>query len=286
MIKTEHLKKNYKNFTLDCSLEIRSGFITGQIGQNGAGKSTTFKAMLGLITPDGGSISIFGKDISEITPLDKQDIGVVLSDSGFSGYLTIDDIIPVLESLYRNFDRAFFINQVEHFKLPRDKKIKEFSTGMKAKLKVLAAISHNAKLLILDEPTAGLDVVARFEILEMLRDFMGKDENRSILISSHISGDLESLCDDIYMIHDEKIIMHEDTDVLLSDYALIKIDPEQYAALDKQYILRVKEEKYGNSCLTNQRQFYIDNYPKAVIEKSNIDEIITMMIMGSEYDHL
>lgn len=286
MIKTEHLKKNYKNFTLDCSLEIRSGFITGQIGQNGAGKSTTFKAILGLITPDGGSISIFGKDISEITPLDKQDIGVVLSDSGFSGYLTIDDIIPVLESLYRNFDRAFFINQVEHFKLPRDKKIKEFSTGMKAKLKVLAAISHNAKLLILDEPTAGLDVVARFEILEMLRDFMGKDENRSILISSHISGDLESLCDNIYMIHDEKIIMHEDTDVLLSDYALIKIDPEQYAALDKQYILRVKEEKYGNSCLTNQRQFYIDNYPKAVIEKSNIDEIITMMIMGSEYDHL
>ena len=286
MIKTEHLKKNYKNFTLDCSLEIRSGFITGQIGQNGAGKSTTFKAILGLITPDGGSISIFGKDISEITPLDKQDIGVVLSDSGFSGYLTIDDIIPVLESLYRNFDRAFFINQVEHFKLPRDKKIKEFSTGMKAKLKVLAAISHNAKLLILDEPTAGLDVVARFEILEMLRDFMGKDENRSILISSHISGDLESLCDDIYMIHDGKIIMHEYTDVLLSDYALIKIDPEQYAALDKQYILRVKEEKYGNSCLTNQRQFYIDNYPKAVIEKSNIDEIITMMIMGSEYDHL
>ncbi len=286
MIKTEHLKKNYKNFTLDCSLEIRSGFITGQIGQNGAGKSTTFKAILGLITPDGGSISIFGKDISEITPLDKQDIGVVLSDSGFSGYLTIDDIIPVLESLYRNFDRAFFINQVEHFKLPRDKKIKEFSTGMKAKLKVLAAISHNAKLLILDEPTAGLDVVARFEILEMLRDFMGKDENRSILISSHISGDLESLCDDIYMIHDGKIIMHEDTDVLLSDYALIKIDPEQYAALDKQYILRVKEEKYGNSCLTNQRQFYIDNYPKAVIEKSNIDEIITMMIMESEYDHL
>lgn len=286
MIKTEHLKKNYKNFTLDCSLEIRSGFITGLIGQNGAGKSTTFKAILGLITPDGGSISIFGKDISEITPLDKQDIGVVLSDSGFSGYLTIDDIIPVLESLYRNFDRAFFINQVEHFKLPRDKKIKEFSTGMKAKLKVLAAISHNAKLLILDEPTAGLDVVARFEILEMLRDFMGKDENRSILISSHISGDLESLCDDIYMIHDGKIIMHEDTDVLLSDYALIKIDPEQYAALDKQYILRVKEEKYGNSCLTNQRQFYIDNYPKAVIEKSNIDEIITMMIMGSEYDHL
>lgn len=282
MIKTEHLKKNYKNFTLDCSLEIRSGCITGLIGQNGAGKSTTFKAILGLISPDGGSIRVFGKDISEITPEDKQDIGVVLSDSGFSGYLTIDDIIPVLESLYNNFDKAFFMSQADSFNLPRDKKIKEFSTGMKAKLKVLAAISHNAKLLILDEPTAGLDVVARSEILEMLRDYMEKDENRSILISSHISGDLETLCDDIYMIHDGKIIMHEDTDVLLSDYALIKVDSQQYAALDKQYILRVKEEKYGYSCLTNQKQFYIENYPKIAIEKGNIDEIITMMVRGTE----
>jgi len=282
MIKTEHLKKNYKNFTLDCSLEIRSGCITGLIGQNGAGKSTTFKAILGLISTDGGSIRIFGKDISEITPEDKQDIGVVLSDSGFSGYLTIDDIIPVLESLYKNFDKAFFMAQADSFNLPRNKKIKEFSTGMKAKLKVLAAISHNAKLLILDEPTAGLDVVARSEILEMLRDFMEKDENRSILISSHISGDLETLCDDVYMIHDGRIIMHEDTDVLLSDYALIKVDSQQYAALDKQYILRVKEEKYGYSCLTNQKQFYIENYPKIAIEKGNIDEIITMMVRGNK----
>lgn len=282
MIKTEHLKKNYKNFTLDCSLEIRSGCITGLIGQNGAGKSTTFKAILGLISTDGGSIRIFGKDISEITPEDKQDIGVVLSDSGFSGYLTIDDIIPVLESLYKNFDKAFFMAQADSFNLPRNKKIKEFSTGMKAKLKVLAAISHNAKLLILDEPTAGLDVVARSEILEMLRDFMEKDENRSILISSHISGDLETLCDDVYMIHDGRIIMHEDTDVLLSDYALIKVDSQQYNVLDKQYILRVKEEKYGYSCLTNQKQFYIENYPKIAIEKGNIDEIITMMVRGNK----
>lgn len=282
MIKTEHLKKNYKNFTLDCPLEIRSGCITGLIGQNGAGKSTTFKAILGLISTDGGSIRIFGKDISEITPEDKQDIGVVLSDSGFSGYLTIDDIIPVLESLYKNFDKAFFMAQADSFNLPRNKKIKEFSTGMKAKLKVLAAISHNAKLLILDEPTAGLDVVARSEILEMLRDFMEKDENRSILISSHISGDLETLCDDVYMIHDGRIIMHEDTDVLLSDYALIKVDSQQYAALDKQYILRIKEEKYGYSCLTNQKQFYIENYPKIAIEKGNIDEIITMMVRGNK----
>ena len=174
------------------------------------------------------------------------------------------------------------MNLVQRFQLPLDKMIKDFSTGMKAKLKVLIAISHNAKLLILDEPTAGLDIVARDELLDMLREFMEKDEGRSILMSSHISSDLESLCDNIYMIHDGKIIFHEDTDVLLSDYALLKVDEKQYNELDKQFILRFKKEAYGYSCLTNQKQYYIENYPKIAIEKGTIDEVITMMIRGNE----
>ena len=163
-----------------------------------------------------------------------------------------------------------------------NKKIKEFSTGMKAKLKVLAAISHKARLLILDEPTVGLDVVARDELLEGLRDFMEEEEGRSILISSHISSDLETLCDDLYMIHEGKIILHEDTDVLLSDYALLKVNESQYAALDKQHILRQKKESFGYCCLTNQRQYYLENYPKIAIEKGTVDEVITMMIRGAE----
>lgn len=179
-------------------------------------------------------------------------------------------------------EKSLFIEQVQKFQLPMNKQIKEFSTGMKAKLKVLVAISHNAKLLILDEPTAGLDVIARDELLEMLREFLEKDEERSILISSHISSDLESLCDDLYMIHDGKIILHEDTDVLLSDYALLKVDAEQYSKLDKQFILRSKKETYGYSCLTNQKQYYMENYPKIAIEKGTIDEVITMMIRGTE----
>ncbi len=280
MLKMEHVRKNYKNFSLDCSLEIRPGCITGLIGQNGAGKSTTFKSILGLITMDGGSIQIFGKDIQDFNVRDKQDFGVVLSDSGLSGYLTIDDVIPVLDALYDKFDKSFFEEQVEQFQLPRNKKIKEFSTGMKAKLKVLVAISHNARLLILDEPTAGLDVVARDEILEMLREFMEKDEERSILISSHISSDLETLCDELYMIHDGKIILHEDTDLLLSDYAVLKVDAEQYRELDKSYILRFKEKSYGYECLTNQKQYYLENYPQIAIEKGTIDEVIAMMIRG------
>lgn len=282
MLKIEHLKKHYKNFSLDCSLNVMPGCVTGLIGQNGAGKSTTFKAVLGLISFDGGTVTVLGKDLKDFKAEDKENLGVALSDSGFSGYLTIKDIIPVLKNLYSNFDYSFFSEQVNRFQLPLDKKIKDFSTGMKAKLKVLVAVSHNAKLLILDEPTAGLDVVARDELLELLREFMEKDEERSILISSHISGDLESLCDDIYMIHDGKIILHEDTDVLLSDYALLKVDDEQYEKLDKQYILRTKREAYGYSCLTNQKQFYMDNYPKIAIEKGTIDGVITMMIRGRE----
>lgn len=282
MLKIEHLKKHYDNFPLDCSLELMSGCVTGLIGQNGAGKSTTFKAILGLISTDGGNITILGKDRKDFTAKDKEELGVVLSDSGFSGYLKIKDIIPILQNMYSKFDKSLFIEQVQKFQLPMNKQIKEFSTGMKAKLKVLVAISHNAKLLILDEPTAGLDVIARDELLEMLREFLEKDEERSILISSHISSDLESLCDDLYMIHDGKIILHEDTDVLLSDYALLKVDAEQYSKLDKQFILRSKKETYGYSCLTNQKQYYMENYPKIAIEKGTIDEVITMMIRGTE----
>lgn len=282
MLKIEHLKKHYDNFSLDCSLEVRPGCVTGLIGQNGAGKSTSFKAVLGLISSDSGSITILGKDLREFTPKDREDLGVVLSDSGFSGYLTVKDIIPVLKNLYENFDASFFAEQMRRFRLPPDKKIKDFSTGMKAKLKILVAVSHHAKLLILDEPTAGLDVIARDELLELLREFMEQDEEHSILISSHISSDLESLCDDIYMIHDGSMVLHEDTDVLLSDYALLKVDEEQFAKLDRQFVLRSKKESYGYSCLTNQKQYYMENYPKIVIERGTIDEVITMMIRGQK----
>lgn len=133
----------------------------------------------------------------------------------------------------------------------------------------------------MDEPTAGLDVIARDELLDLLRSFMEQDEERSILISSHISSDLESLCDDLYMIHDGKIVLHEDTDVLLSDYALLKVNAEQYETLEKQYILKVKKESFGYCCLTDQKQFYLDNYPQIVIENGTIDNVITMMIRGA-----
>lgn len=280
MLKIEHSRKNYTNFSLDCSLTVMPGCITGLIGQNGAGKSTTFKAVLGLIATDGGKVTLLGKDIRNFTAADKQNLGVVLSDSGFSGYLTISDIVPVLDSLYEHFDKTFFMEQVQKANLPLRKQIREFSTGMRAKLKVLVAISHNARFLILDEPTAGLDVIARDELLDLLREYMEADLERSVLISSHISSDLEGLCDDIYMIHEGRIVLHEETDVLLSDYALLKVNDEQYSRMDKQYILRDKKETYGHSCLTDQKTFYMENYPDIAIENGSIDEVISMMIRG------
>lgn len=237
MLKISHLQKHYRGFSLDCSMEVQPGMITGLIGRNGSGKSTTFKALLGLIHPDGGDRGLWEK-AEELKPEDKQKLGVVFADSGFSMYLTAAGVANIMKSIYPDFDREKFLQQCRRFNLPTDKKIKEFSTGMKAKFKVLAALSHKAELLILDEPTVGLDVIARDEVLNMLREYMEENESSSILISSHISSDLESLCDDFYMIHAGKIILHEDTDVLLSDYAVLKVAEEEYENWISNTLLR------------------------------------------------
>lgn len=279
MLKLEHVRKQYKEFQLDCSMEVKAGCVTGLIGKNGAGKTTAFKAILGLIHTDEGEVTLFGKPLKEIGAKDKEEIGVVLSDSGFSGYMKVKDYIPVLEEMYAKFDKEAFLNGCEKLHIPLDKKIKEFSTGMKRKLLLITALSHDAKLLILDEPTAGLDVIARDEILDILREYM-EQEGRAILISSHISSDLENFCDDIYMIDDGKIVLHEETDVLVSEYAILKVTEEQYQKLDKAYILRKRKEGFGYSLLTDQKQFYQENYPDIVIEKGGIDEVIMMMIRG------
>lgn len=150
MVKLDHAKKNYSGFSLDCSLETNPGIITGLIGKNGSGKSTTFKAMLGLIALDGGAVDVFGKPVSELDSKDKQRIGVAFADSGFSNYLTMKDIWAILKSTYVDFDEKFFQDKCRQFEIPMKKKLQEFSTGMKARVKVLTALCHNADLLILD----------------------------------------------------------------------------------------------------------------------------------------
>lgn len=280
MVSVWNLTKNYGDFSLNVTMDIPEGRITGLVGKNGAGKSTAIKAILGLICPDGGSVKVFGKNALELTPEDKKQIGVALSDSGFSNYLTLRDIAKILDKMYDNFDKKTFLETCIRYGLPENKLIQKFSTGMKAKLRVLVALSHDAKLLIMDEPTAGMDVEARNEILDIIREYLTEKEDRSVLITSHIATDLEGLCDDIYLIHQGKILLHEDTDVILSEYAVLKVEESEFQKLDQKYILSCKQEAFGYCCLTDQKQYYVENYPGMVIESCGIDDLILIMTGG------
>lgn len=281
MLYFHDVRKRYGDFELQCSMQVESGCITGLIGPNGAGKSTAFKAALGLIHTDGGEIRILNSRPEDLTGEERQRTGVVLAGAGFCQSFAIRDLIPILSRMYVRFEKEKFLRLCEQFQLPVNRKIKEFSTGMKRKLQIIAAITHDADLLILDEPTAGMDVIARDQVLNLLREYM-ETEHRSILISSHISSDLESFCDDIYLIDGGKILLHEEMDVLLNRYGLLKVTREQYEKLDRSYLLRSKKEGFGYSCLTDQKQYYRGNYPQIVIENGNIDEVIMMMNQGVE----
>lgn len=279
LVEMKHVKKHYRDFSLDCSLQLKEGCITGLIGANGAGKSTAFKAILGLIRPEEGEIAVLGERGGNLTGKTKEEIGVVLPESTFSRYLKVKQIVPVMKELYSRFDREYFQEQCRRFSIPEDKVLKEFSTGMLAKLKILLALSYRPRILI-DEPTAGLDVLTRDELLSVFREYMEESEERGILISSHISSDLEGLCDDMYMIHQGRIIMHEETDVLLDEYGILKVSADEYKKLDKSFLLKKKKENYGYSCLTKEKYYYMENYPSSVVEKCSLDEVISIMVKG------
>lgn len=280
MIQLENAKKNYGSYQFEMSMEIPKGRITGLVGKNGAGKSTAIKLMLGLIRPDAGRVRVFGTDAADMKPSEKSRMGVSLAESGFSREFTVSDVERVLSKLYDTFQKEYFERKCQELNLPENKKLKDFSTGMRAKLRVLVAMTHGAELLIMDEPTAGLDVEARNEILDMLREYAAEDEDRTILITSHISTDLENLCDDIYLIHEGKMILHEETDAVLEQYGILKVSKEQYEKLDKRYLLKNQEQDYGYACFTKERQYYQENYPEIVVEKGGIDDLILMMTGG------
>ena len=252
--------KTYDNFKLDCELDLKPGTITALIGRNGSGKTTLFKLYLGLIEDDEKHINL----------VNKEEIGVVWNDSSFSLFLNVLEIKKILKYYYTHFDCEYFNSMVKNFELDIKKPLKEYSTGMLSKLKIIIATSLHAKTLLLDEPTSGLDVIARNEVLDLLRDYMEQNEEASILISSHISSDLEGLCDEFYFIEKGKIILQEQD---LESYALLKGVDE---TVDLSYALK----KIGSTYLTNERQFYVENYPGLIIEKAHIDDLMEYMIKG------
>ena len=265
-----NLNKAYKGFALkNVSLSLPKGYIMGFVGANGAGKSTTMGCLLGMIKPDSGSIKIFDKDIKNITAADKEKIGIVMDGCPFAEVLNIKDIRRIVSSIYRTFDKAKFDSLIGRFSLPENKPVKDFSTGMRAKLNIAVALSHNAQLLVLDEATSGLDPVVRDEILDILQDFVC-DENRSILISSHITSDLEKICDYIAFIRNGQIVFVENKDDLKEKYALIHCTKQQFETVDTAAVVGAKYTEYNVTALV-LKEAVKDGF---VAEKPSIEDIM------------
>ncbi len=244
-LEIKNLTKSYPGFTLDnLNLTLPSGCILGLIGENGAGKSTTIKLILDMIHKDSGSIIILGKDNTDSIELTKEDIGVVMDEVGIPECLTVKQVGNVMKNTFRNWDDAEYARLAQKLALPDKKQFKEFSRGMKMKLGISIALSHKAKLLILDEATSGLDPVVRDEVVEMFSDFT-RDENHSILISSHIVSDLEKLCDYVAFLHKGKLLLCEEKDQLLAEYGLIHCTAEEIQNLPAEAIKYKKENPYG-----------------------------------------
>ena len=245
-LEIKSLNKSYPGFALDnLNLTLPQGCILGLIGENGAGKSTTILSVLDLIRPDSGSITILGK---EHTRLSREDIGVVLDEVGIPECLTASQVGKVMKNLFKNWDSRRFDELLTQFSIPDGKIFKEFSRGMKMKLGIAVAMSHGARLLILDEATSGLDPVVRDEVVTMLSEFT-REEGHSILISSHIVSDLEKLCDYIAFLHKGKLMLYEEKDVLLSRYGIVYCTHEQLPLLSPTAVLHRKENPYGAEVL-------------------------------------
>lgn len=274
------LTKKYKEFSLsDVSFEVPQGAIVGLIGENGAGKSTTINAILGLTHKDAGEISIMGTPIEELTMDMKEKIGVVFDGTNFSEELTPKKLNKVLKGIYASWDEDFFISLLKKLSLPFQKKIKSFSKGMKAKLSIAVAFAHHPKLLILDEATSGLDPIVRDHILDMFLDFV-QDEENSILVSSHITTDLEKVADYIVFIHEGRLIFSKPKDELLENYGIVKCGAAQFDALDQQDVIAYRKQDYEWQVLVSDRQRAEKKYPKAVVIPATIDEIMLLYVKG------
>lgn len=273
------LTKTYEDFTLDgVSFDVPVGSIVGLIGENGAGKSTTINAVLGLIQKEAGHVSLLGKDTldNEI----KEQIGVVFDGSNYPEILSPRKIDRIMKNIYDSWDETAYFHLLERFSLPPDKPIKQFSKGMKMKLAITAALSHHSKLLILDEATSGLDPVIRDDILDMLLDFV-QEEDHSILVSSHITGDLEKIADYIVFIHEGKVVFSKPKDELMEQYGLLKCGAAQFDALDLSDIIAFRKMDYEWQVLVSDRDAMQKKYPKALIVPTTIDEIMLLYVKGT-----
>ena len=282
ILEIKNLSKKFDGFELkNVNIELPKGMIMGFIGENGAGKTTTIKAILNIINRDSGEVKIFGIDNKENERKIKEEIGVVLDDSFLSEYLNPADINKIMKNIYKNWDEKLYFKYIEDFKLPKWKMSKEYSSGMKMKLKIAVALAHHPKLLILDEPTSGLDPVARNEILDIFQEFI-QDEEHGIFVSSHITSDLEHIADYITFINNGEIVFTKTRDELLENYGIAKCSQEQFKKIDKKDYIKYKKNRYEYDVLIENKYEFKNNYDISIIDKPTIEDIMLIYIKGEK----
>ena len=276
-IELKGLIKEYPGFRLgSLDLALPSGSIMGLVGENGAGKSTTIKLIMNAIKRDAGSVSVLGVDNqSRAFSGIKEDIGVVLDEAYYPEVLNSRDVGCVMAKTYRHWEPDTYENYLQRFGLPQDKAFRDYSRGMKMKLAIAVALSHQAKLLILDEATSGLDPMVRDEILDIFNEYT-RQEDRSILLSSHIVSDLEKICDYIAFLHKGQLLLCEENDRLLEEYALVRLSRERLADLPENSVVGVESDPYGVRALV-RRDMVPHDLP---LEHTNLEDIILFLAKG------
>lgn len=273
-IELKNVTRVYPQFKLDnISFSVPCGTVMGFIGENGAGKSTTIRAILGLLKKGEGTVTVLGEDANSLSSETKEKIGVVFDGLTFPESLTAKQLDKVLRGIYRNWDSEAFYGYMTRFGLPTNKKLKTFSRGMVMRISIAAALSHHPQLLLLDEPTSGLDPVVRSEILDLFLEFM-QDETHSILMSTHITSDLEHIADYICFIHQGKIVFTEDRNEMLAKYRILKCTDEQLAALDRADVIGMRKGRYSNEVLT----LSAEKYPDYTADVPTVEEIMVYYV--------
>ena len=273
-IEIKGINKKYAQFELkDVSFSVPCGTVMGFIGENGAGKSTTIKAILGLMKPDSGEINVLGEDSQNLSKKLKEKIGVVFDGLTFPNTLNAIQLDKGMTGIYRNWSSETFFKYLTRFELPTKKKFRTFSRGMEMRLSIAAALSHDPQLLVLDEPTSGLDPVMRSEILDIFLEFM-QDESHSILLSSHITSDLDRIADYITFIHKGKVIFTEERNEMRDKYRIIKCGEEQLALIDKEDIIGMRKNRFNCEVLTTAAE----KYPDLAVDIPTIDDIMVFYV--------
>ncbi|EQB86343.1 ABC-2 type transport system ATP-binding protein [Clostridium punense] len=278
ILEIKNLNKSYEGFSLkDVSFSLKPGFVMGFIGPNGAGKSTTIKLIMNLVKKDSGTINIFGKDNIDNEKEIKSKIGFVYDENYYYEDLTIKDMKNILSPFYKNWDNKIFDKYIKEFKLPSSKKIKDLSKGMKMKFSLAIALSHKAELIIMDEPTAGLDPVFRSELLDILYGII-QDENVSIFFSTHITNDLEKIADYITFINNGEIVFSQPKDKVLEDYAIIKGKKELLDSDIRKEFIAIRENSFGFEGLTNSNNIKKQFNGEVIIERPSLEDIMVYTV--------